>query len=186
MKRMPESKQPRGAFSFVELQVALILLGIMMASLVPLVIIQSKQLRALQDHWKYEESDQEQGDGEDDKGYDPERDYWIDPLRTGADGPVYHIVPPTVQDCESATPWLRKLGAPARLRPKVANLTDTDIDDENNSHKDIWLKSDLHVDMDVVNEVSIPQDAPSIELSDQSAKVTVTVEPQPMSIPTQP
>jgi hypothetical protein len=163
------NKPLRRAFSFVELQVALILLGIMLASLVPLVVVQSRQLRALQDHW---------GDHE---GYDAEQDFWIDPLRTGADGPVYYIVPSTVQDCELAAAWVRKLGASARLRPQVKDLDGDTIRDMEN----LQIEPGTPSDVEPVNVVSIidKPDGPNVVLDGQSAEATVDVTKKAIPIP---
>ncbi|HBO42679.1 MAG TPA: hypothetical protein DD670_01825 [Planctomycetaceae bacterium] len=169
MKTNRRNKLLRRAFSFIELQVALILLGIMMASLVPLVVVQSRQLRALQDHWEHDE------------GYDAEQDYWIDPLRVGADGPVYHIIPPTIQECELAYAWVRKLGAPARLRPEVKDLDGDTIRDTEN----LQIKPGTPAGVEVVNSVSIidKTDEPNIVVTAQSAEASVDVIKKTISIP---
>lgn len=96
----------RRAFSFVELQVALILLGIALIGLVPLVVIQSRQLKAIEDRWDADWTDE------------AEHDYWIDPYRLSDGGPVYDLVPAELPGCPSANRWVRKLGAPARVRPR--------------------------------------------------------------------
>jgi hypothetical protein len=92
----------------LELQVSLILLGIALAGLVPLVVIQSKQLKALEHRWNPDWTASE-----------AEADFWIDPYRATPDGPVYDLVPADVQDCAEANPWARKLGASARLVPRA-------------------------------------------------------------------
>jgi len=48
MKQTSSRNTIRDAFSFLELQVALVLLGIALAGLVPLVVMQSKQLKKLE------------------------------------------------------------------------------------------------------------------------------------------
>ena len=48
MKQKPPRNAARGAFSFLELQVALVLFGIALAGLVPLVVMQSKHLKRIE------------------------------------------------------------------------------------------------------------------------------------------
>ncbi|MCR4412673.1 MAG: prepilin-type N-terminal cleavage/methylation domain-containing protein, partial [Thermoguttaceae bacterium] len=50
MRSLTRVPLPSKAFSMVELQVALALLGIALAGVVPLVVVQSKQIRRLEAH----------------------------------------------------------------------------------------------------------------------------------------
>jgi prepilin-type N-terminal cleavage/methylation domain-containing protein len=102
------SKQStRRGFSFLELQVALILLGIALAGLIPLVVMQSKQLKLIEQRWDPDWSASQ-----------IEADYWIDPYFDYDDGPVYDVLPPQVSGCAYVNSWARTLGVPARLVPR--------------------------------------------------------------------
>lgn len=106
MKRKDARKTIRRGFSFLELQVSLILVGIVLGAIVPLVLMQSKQLKLLEYRWDENWSEEE-----------AELDYWIDPHllvdvdgHEGPEGPVYYLVPPIEMAGD--------LGVPALLKAK--------------------------------------------------------------------
>jgi len=109
MKQRFPQRTSRHGFSFLELQVSLILLGIALAGLVPLVVMQSRQLKALEYRWDPDWTDE------------ANCDYWIDPYRAAPEGPVYDLATANVQNCTQANPWARKLGVPARLVPRATS-----------------------------------------------------------------
>lgn len=145
----------RRGFSFLELQVALILLGIALMGLVPLVVMQSKQLKALEYRWNPDWEDE------------ADHDYWIDPYIADPefDGPVYDFVPAAVEGCSQANAWARKLGAPAQLRPRGAGDTPASATASGNV---------------VNNSVRITSIS---AMNSQTAKATVSVEVPPEEEP---
>jgi len=151
MRQRSTSSARRRGYSFLELQVAMILLGIALAGLVPLVVMQSKQLKALEYRWSP------------DWTTEADYDYWIDPYRAAMDGPVYDLVTADVQGCPEANPWARKLGAPARLRPRAT--TDAAVSSTSGG----WVPGIAQ------NTVSI--NASSVGSTSQSFSATVVVTP---------
>ncbi len=100
MKIQSPKHTDRSGFSFLELQVAFLVLGIALAGLVPLVVMQSRQLKQLQNRFK--------GTYKDDVSAEV---YYLAPSRDLAT-PGHAFADPLLF---STNAWARKLGAVASL-----------------------------------------------------------------------
>ncbi|MBN2216852.1 MAG: hypothetical protein JW719_05715 [Pirellulales bacterium] len=141
----------------MELQVSLLLLGIVLGAMVPLVVMQSKQLAFLEYRW------------DPDSGWQASLDYWIDPYHVSHEGPVYDLVTANIVDCAQANPWARKLGAPARLVPRAT--TDPAVSSSAGGWS--WLPEEAHNAVEIVP----PTTERSVSITSDTASATVTVTP---------
>ncbi|MBN1590906.1 MAG: type II secretion system protein [Pirellulales bacterium] len=127
MKSPRLSNADRPGFSFLELQVALILLGIAFAALVPLVVMQQRQLKELERlHDHHTTGDVERTD------YVPT---------------TYYLTPVVIQDrTPSAGRWARKLGARAMILASEAEIPASVAPPESTKDMEVklmWLDTTL-------------------------------------------
>ena len=151
MKTNTSPKTTRRGFSALEFQVALALLGVALVGMVPLVVMQMKQLKLMENRWDPDWTAEEAA-----------ADYWIDPYRSVDDGPVYYLVPPEVSGCPQANPWARKLGAPAQIVAQAADDTPPTRSGGTNGSEAI---------------VSIDASDTVVTITNEEASATVTVTP---------
>ena len=160
MRKLVTHNMIRSGFSALELQVALLLLGIALAGMVPLVVMQTKQVKSLENRWDPDWTEEQQAS-----------DYWIDPYLAYKDGPVYYLVPAEVSSCSLANPWARKFGAPARLIPKAAS------DDPPSMPVDGTMPKKKFDVVTILNPETDPP-AMAVTIDDQSAAVVIMVTPK--------
>jgi hypothetical protein len=123
MKSPSASNTDRAGFSFLELQVALILLGIAFAGLVPLVVMQERQLKRLEGHYGHRTTN--------------------DVNRAGYVPTTYYLVPAVVGDRPpSAGHWARKVGTPAVTLQSSIPVSSTEPT-PTNEVKIMWVDTSL-------------------------------------------